>query len=305
MVGQQDGGKLVSRLPFSRTKQRPPQEPEIQPEAEYEDEDGQGARMGFFEHLDELRRRIIRAAFALVIGTSIGIVLAGPALDYLRTPYCEAVASDQIIQAESEAEDGVVTVRDCRFQIIGPTGSVVAYFRVSLMIGAIIAIPMITYQFLMFLLPGLTHKEKRVILMSLPAITGLFLIGSAFAWFVLMRPALGFLEGFQPTIFRPEWTADLYLSFVTSLIFWMGVAFETPLVFFVLGLLGVVGTRSLIHNWRLAIVGASVAAAFITPTIDPVNMFLVMGPLLALYILSIFLVFVARRISRIDENPYA
>ena len=79
----------------------------------------------------------------------------------------------------------------------------------------------------------------------------------------------------------------------------MGVAFETPLVFFVLGLLGLVGTMALIRNWRVAIVGAAVAAALITPTIDPVNMFLVMGPLMALYLLSIILVFIARRLARV------
>jgi sec-independent protein translocase protein TatC len=115
-----------------------------------------------------------------------------------------------------------------------------------------------------------------------------------------MPPALGFLEGFQRDLFQPEWTADLYLSFVTSLIFWMGVAFETPLVFFVLGLLGLVAPGALVRNWRIAVVGAAIAAALITPTIDPVNMSLVMGPLLTLYTLSIFLVFIARRLARID-----
>jgi sec-independent protein translocase protein TatC len=154
----------------------------------------------------------------------------------------------------------------------------------------------------MFVMPGLKRKEKRVILMSLPAITLLFLVGAAFAWFVLMPPALGFLEGFQQNLFRSEWTADLYLSFITSLIFWMGVAFETPLIFFVLGLLGLVSTMVLIRNWRVAVVGAAVAAALITPTIDPVNMFLVMGPLMALYMLSIILVFFARRIARVTET---
>ncbi len=80
----------------------------------------------------------------------------------------------------------------------------------------------------------------------------------------------------------------------------MGVAFETPLVFFVLALLGLVSAGNLIRNWRIAIVGASVAAAMITPTIDPVNMFLVMGPLLGLYMLSIFLVMIGRRIAKVD-----
>ena len=82
----------------------------------------------------------------------------------------------------------------------------------------------------------------------------------------------------------------------------MGVAFQTPLIFFLISLLGLVSARTLIRQWRVAIVGASVAAALITPTIDPVNMFLVMAPLLALYSLSIILVFFGRKLSGIDRE---
>jgi len=242
-------------------------------------------RMGFFEHLGELRDRVIKAALALVIGTVIGFVLAAPALEILQEPYC-----------------AIREVGNCELLIIDPTGTIIVYFRVALMIGGILAIPMITYQLLMFILPGLTKREKRYVLLSIPATTILFLIGTLFSWFVLMPPALGFLEGFQPTIFEPEWTADLYLSFVTSLIFWMGVAFQTPLVFFLVSLLGFVGAGTLIRQWRVAVVGASVAAALITPTIDPVNMFLVMAPLMTLYLLSIILVFFGRRISGVDKT---
>lgn len=286
------------RLPGRSPKPLP--EPVEEPENLLEEEDGEGARMGFFEHLDELRQRLTRAAIALVIGSIIGMVTAQPALEYLVKPYCDAVR-DNIIDTD-ETNGAVITDRDCRLVSLGPTGGVVAYFRVALTIGGVIAVPTVTYQLLMFIFPGLTRKEKRIVLMSLPAVMVLFLIGVAFAWFILMPPALGFLEGFQATLFRPEWTADLYLSFITSLIFWMGVAFETPLVFFVLGLIGVVSVGPLIRNWRIAVVGAAIAAALITPTIDPVNMFLVMGPLMVLYLLSIILVFAARRIARIDEQ---
>jgi sec-independent protein translocase protein TatC len=233
--------------------------------------------MGLFEHLDELRRRVTRALIALVLGVIVAIPLTTPALEVLNSPYGRP------------------------FQTIGPTDSVVNFFRVALTIGAIFAIPVITYQVLMFIFPGLTRKEKRVVLLALPAITLLFVIGAAFAWFVLVPPALGFLEGFQPTIFRPDWTADLYLSFVTALVFWMGVAFQTPLIFFVLALIGFVTAGGLVRQWRVAVVGASVAAALITPTIDPVNMSLVMIPLLVLYALSIILVAIGRRFSRVDE----
>jgi sec-independent protein translocase protein TatC len=229
--------------------------------------------MGIFEHLAELRNRVVKAALALVLGTGVGIAIAGPVLEYLIAPYGERLAA------------------------LGPTEPVVAYFRVSLMIGGIIAIPVITYQLLMFILPGLTRKEARMVLTALPAITLLFVVGAAFAWFILVPPALGYLETFQSDLFRAEWTADLYLGFITALIFWMGVAFETPLVFFVLSIIGLVGPGALARNWRIAIVGAAIAAAMITPTVDPVNMALVMGPLLTLYCISIGLVWLGARIN--------
>jgi sec-independent protein translocase protein TatC len=267
---------------FRRRRSKPDPEPTIDPPYdEEEDIDGHELRMSLLEHLVELRDRTIRVFLAVALGTIVGFLLAGPVLEYISTPYCQITDLPE----------------DCRLVVLGPTGSVVAYFRVALGVGAGLAIPMITYQVMMFVLPGLRRNEKRYVLMALPATTILFLLGAAFAWLVLMRPALGFLEGFQPALFEPEWTADLYLGFVVSLVFWMGVAFETPLVFFVLALLGVVEAGGLVRNWRIAIIGAAVAAAFITPTIDPVNMGLVMAPLLGLYIVSIFLVMIGRRIA--------
>ncbi len=233
--------------------------------------DGNGAQMGLFEHLDELRRRLFVSAFALVIGTIAGVAVATPVLEFLQKPYGDA------------------------FLVTDPTGGVVQYFRVAIMVGASLSIPVITYEVLMFVLPGLTRQEKKLLVMSLPPITILFIIGVAFAWFILIPPALSFLVGFQPTIFHAQWTADHYLGFVTSLLFWMGVAFETPLVFFVLSIFGVVTSRQLLRQWRIAVIGAAIAAAVITPTVDPVNMMLVMGPLMALYMLSILLVGFGRR----------
>lgn len=255
-----------------------PQPPKSEPPP-VEDE----LQMGFFEHFAELRDRSLRAFIALFIGTVIGFIVAPQGLEILRGPYCAIAA----------------TPEECIFQILDPTGSVVVYLRVALLVGGILAIPMITYQVMMFIIPGLTQRERRMVFMSLPAITFLFLLGVFFTWFILLPPALGFLDSFLPDLFRTEWTADGYLSFVTALIFWMGVAFETPLIFFVLSLLGLVSARMLIHNWRIAIIASSVAAALITPTIDPVNMFLVMAPLLTLYVLSIGLVALGQRITGI------
>ncbi len=248
-------------------------------------EDGHELRMGFFEHLDELRYRLTRAVLSLVVGATVGIFFADRVLMLLQEPYCRIPA-----------------VSDCELVILNPTGNIIIYFKVALMVGGILSIPVVTYQLLMFILPGLTSKEKRYVFLSIPATTILFCVGVFFAWRILMPPALGFLNEFQAQIFEPEWTADGYISFVTSLLFWMGVAFQTPLIFFLISLLGLVSAGTLVRQWRIAIVGAAIAAALITPTIDPVNMFLVMAPLLALYTLSIVLVFFGRKISGVDRR---
>ncbi|MCA0452472.1 MAG: twin-arginine translocase subunit TatC [Chloroflexi bacterium] len=246
--------------------------PEIEPAEAVGD--GEGAAMSLWDHLDELRSRLFKAILALVLGTLVGVAIATPVLEFLIQPYGRALV------------------------VLDPTGGVVQYFRVALLVGGILSIPMITYQLLAFILPGLTSREKRILVLSIPPVTLLFLVGVVFAWFILIPPALDFLVNFQTDIFRAEWTSDRYLGFVTSLLFWMGVAFETPLVFFVLSILGFVTPRPLIQNWRIAIVGAAIAAAIITPTVDPVNMGLVMGPLLALYLLSILLVWIGMRFNR-------
>ena len=253
--------------------------------AHEETDDGHELRMGFFEHLDELRRRLTRAVLSLFIGTAIGVFFADQVLILLQEPYCR-----------------IPSVNNCELVILDPTGNILIYFKVALMMGGILSIPMVTYQLMMFILPGLTRKERRYVLLSIPATTVLFCVGVFFAWRILLPPALGFLNEFQAQIFEPEWTADGYISFVTSLLFWMGVAFQTPLIFFIISLLGLVSARTLIRQWRIAIVGASIAAALITPTIDPVNMFLVMAPLLTLYALSIVLVFFGRKLSGVDRT---
>ncbi|GAB4437750.1 MAG: twin-arginine translocase subunit TatC [Anaerolineae bacterium] len=265
------------------TKLKDTEPKEIQEAGDDEDNitfvEGEGPVMSFLEHLDDLRKHLMRAGLALIITTGLSLFFTGEILRYLLTPYGP----------------------EERLQILGPTESVVVYFRVALLAGAILAMPIITWQLFGFILPGLTSKERRWVLLSLPGITAFFLLGVSFAWFIMTPAALKFLSEFQSEVFYVEWTADAYIAFVTALLFWIGVAFETPLVLTVLARLGLVGPRALIRNWRLAIVLTAVLAALITPTIDPFNMALVMGPLLALYVLSIFMTAIAYRQSGMGE----
>ncbi len=224
-----------------------------------------------WDHLDELRMRLFRSLVALVIGVLASFIFTEDLLKYLIKPI----------------GDGG------QLQTLGPTESVVIYFRVALMSGAIFVMPYITFQLFMFIAPGLTRKEKRYIYLALPATTTLFLIGVSFAWFMMVPAALGFLREFQSDIFRAEWTAEKYIPFLTSLLFWIGVAFEMPVVVYVLARLGILGPGPLIRNWRLAVVLCTIAAALITPTVDPFNMLLVTAPLMVLYVISIGLAVIA------------
>ncbi|HLY28182.1 MAG TPA: twin-arginine translocase subunit TatC [Aggregatilineales bacterium] len=230
-------------------------------------QEGQDTKvMSFFEHLEELRNRLFHAVIAIIIGMVIGFALTNPVLNIIKNTYGDLL------------------------RVLDPVDSLVVYLRVSLMIGAILASPVITYQILMFIMPGLTKKERRWVLMSLPATTILFLIGLAFTWYLLIPAYITFLKGFQSDVFKVDWTADNYVGFITTVLFWHAAAFETPLVFFILGRLGAVRASQMLKYWRHAVVADSLIAAFIAPTIDPLTMIVITLLLVALYALSVVLV---------------
>lgn len=243
---------------------------DTQPEAPSESE---GGVMGFFDHIEELRKRLIRALLSVLVALAFAVFFTNPVIAFMKQSYGE------------------------RLLLLDPTDSIVVFFRVALMLSAIIASPMITYQILMFIFPGLTRKEKRWLLLSMPAVTALFLLGVLFTWFYLIPFYIDFLKNFQADIFQVQWTADNYIGFLTAVVFWHAAAFETPVIFYVLARMGLVTSRSMIRYWRHAIVIAAIIAAFITPTVDPLTMTVVMVVLLGLYFVSVILVFLASRLS--------
>lgn len=228
-------------------------------------------------HLNELRIRLTYVAVALLITTAFSFAFAEPVLQYLLGPYAESV-------------NGVVEL-----QTLEPTEGIETFFKVSLLAGAIFSMPMILYQFWQFIVPGLTRDEKRYVFIFLPSALILFSLGILFAWFVLIPAAVFFLANFLGTIFKTDWTPSGYIGFVLRMLFWIGIAFEMPVVVYFVARVGVVTAKALREQWRFAIVGIAVLAAIITPSIDPVTMLLTMAPLLVLYILSIGLAVIGQR----------
>jgi sec-independent protein translocase protein TatC len=145
----------------------------------------------------------------------------------------------------------------------------------------------------MFAAPGLHRNSRLFGLAAIPIATLFFAGGMAFTYFILMPSALPWLLSFMgmTTIPRPL----SYIQFTTGLMFWIGAAFEFPLIIYVLARVGLIKAEVLAKQWRLAVVVIAIVAAAITPTIDPVNMSLVMGPMIVLYFLSIGLAKLAQR----------
>jgi sec-independent protein translocase protein TatC len=238
-----------------------------------------GPSMSLLEHLNELRKRLVWIALAVTICTVIGFIFAESILDYLLVPYAEATG----------------TAGEATLQTLRPTEGLETYFKVSLLFGAILAMPVILVQFWMFISPGLKPEEKRYVFVFVPSSLALFLVGMAFAWFVLAPAAIFFLANFMPQVFTTDWTSQEYISFVLRLIFWLGVSFQLPIIVYFLSRVGLITSKTLIDQWRVAIVLIAVLAAIITPSIDPVTMLLTMAPLIVLYILSILLARVGAR----------
>lgn len=233
------------------------------------------------EHLEELRHRLLVAVVWLVIAVVVSMAFGEKVVNFLTTPI-----------------GGVENL-----QAIEVTENVGVFMRVSLLAGFILASPIILYELLMFILPGLTKNERRYILFSIPLATIFFLGGVVFAFMVMLPNALPFLTEFLGVETTPRLSS--YIDFVTSLMFWIGVSFELPLVIYILARFGAVTSKSLLKYWRYAILAIAILAAVITPTVDPVNMGLLMLPLIALYFVSIFFAWIAqrRRSSAAENSP--
>lgn len=191
-----------------------------------------------------------------------------------------------------------------KLQAIQVTEEIGVFMRVAMTVGIAAAFPFIAFEFWLFAAPGLKPREKKLGLVGIPLATFLFLIGMAFTFYVLLPAALPFLGSF--TSIAQFWSAREYFAFVTGLMLWIGAFFEFPLVIYVLTAMGLVNPKFLSEQWRLAVVIIAILAAAITPTVDPVNMGLVMLPMILLYFISIglsYLAYAGRRKNSENQEP--
>ncbi len=225
---------------------------------------------GILVHLDALRKHLLRSVVALALTTLLSFTFTQRFIAFLAVP----IGGINKLQA---------------IEVTEPLG---VFMKVALLSGFAIALPYIALELWLFIAPGVSPRARLAGFVAIPAVVLFFLAGMAFAYYIMLPSAVRFLLNFMGFANNPRPAS--YISFTTGLMFWIGVAFEFPLVIFVLASIGLVKAKALAQQWRLAVVLIAFVAAAITPTVDPVNMSLVMGPMILLYFLSIGLAYIAQ-----------
>lgn len=227
----------------------------------------------FTGHLEELRRRLGISLVALVLTSSLCATQVGRIVGWLQHPVKAWLPT---------------------LVFFSPVEPLIAYAKVAVLGGLVLAMPVILSQLWAFVRPGLTPRERSSGLAFIWWGSANFLAGAVFAYAVLLPLALNVLLGIGKGTLEPVISIDRYLSFVTTLIFWSGVVFELPVVLFLLTKVGIVSPAWLRQQRSYAILVLVIVAAVVTPTTDPVSLLIVALALLLLYELSIFLARFAR-----------
>ncbi|MEJ2411688.1 MAG: twin-arginine translocase subunit TatC [Anaerolineales bacterium] len=219
----------------------------------------------FLEHVGALRKHILRSFVVLILCAVVAFIYLQPLLDFISQPIH---GLDQLTAVDV-------------------TEPIAVGMRVVLLAAFTAALPYIMLELFFFIGPALSRRARAIGLLSIPLIVIFFFAGMAFTFYVILPTGLPVLLNFVnvETQIRPS----SYVKFTTNLMFWIGVVFEFPLLAYLLTAMRILTPRDLVKNWRIAVVVIAFLAALITPTIDPINMMLVMVPLLFLYALSILL----------------
>ena len=247
--------------------------------------------MSFFDHLEELRWRIIKALIGVIVGTIICWFI----IDWLMND----VLLHPVLEVNANLSPGQQPIH---LQNLKPFGQVFLYFEVAIIGGIIINFPNILYQIWAFIAPGLMPNERKYISWIVLFSTFCFLSGIAFSYFVMLPTALTFFAGFGSPDIENNIAINEYMSFVISVMLAAGVVFELPMVSWFLSKLGILTPAFMRHYRRHSIVVILILAAVLTPGTDPVSQILLAVPLIILYEISIGISAMAWRGKRRKEQ---
>jgi sec-independent protein translocase protein TatC len=228
--------------------------------------------MGFFDHLEELRNRIIVVILAVIVTSAVAFLFMPGLIEILR---------EELI--------GVP------LHTFSPIEAIFVTFKASIYAGIVISSPIIIYEIWAFVSPGLTKKERRMIIFALIPTIALFLVGALFAYGIILPITLKFFFRFSYQMSTPLFGLDKTLSFVFSMLFIFGMVFQFPLVIAVLARLGVINHRQLASKRKHALLLIFVVAGIITPDPTVVSQTIVGIPLYVLFEISIWVAYLLEK----------
>lgn len=231
---------------------------------------GPDERLSIVDHLDELRRRIIICLVTLVVAFLGIYVFRNDVVDLLSAP----------LPPNSDGGKALIT--------LSPTEPFFIIMKVCLACAILVSLPVWLYQLYAFIIPAVTRQSRRVMLIVVAGVSALFLAGVAFGYYVVLPVALKFLLNFGDDLFVSQVRAGEYFSFVTAMLLGAGILFEIPVAMLAFARLGIVTAKMYVEQWRIAVVVIAAIAA-ILPGGDPLSMFLLMLPQIALYALGVWL----------------
>src|SRR3984885_14779853 len=227
--------------------------------------------MGFLDHLEELRKRIVHSAIAVAVGTGVCWGYREKIYAVMQKPIMDALRSHHLAE---------------KLVYLNPVEPFNLYLKIAMLAGLFLASPFVLYQVWMFISPGLYRNEKRYVLPFMVSTITLFTLGGYFGYRIAYPRALNFFVDFNGQ-FQPMITVGEYTSLFLSIVLGMGLIFEMPILVFFLAFLGIMTPSFMIKNFRYAILVIFILAAIVTPTPDIINMCVFAAPMLALYALSI------------------
>ena len=245
--------------------------------------------MGFLDHLEELRRRIIYSIVAVAVGCIVCWTYVVRLVDLMQRPIVDALRANGLPE---------------KLVYLNPVDPFNLYIKVAAVAGLFVASPFVLYQLWLFVAPGLYRNEKRYVVPFMVSTVGLFLAGGFFGYRLVYPQALRFLIEFSKQ-FTPMITIEEYSQLFLTIIVGMGVIFEMPILVFFLSLMGIVTAGWMWHNLRYSVLVIFIIAAILTPTTDILNMCIFAAPMVALYVLSIaiaWLVHPKQRKKRADKK---
>jgi len=245
----------------------PPQNPNPDPEEEL----SEGKQMSFLEHLEELRIRLLRSIYSIIICTGVCFYFRNAIYAYVSKPLTDSLAQLHL---------------STKLVYTNPVDPFNLYIELAIVVGIFLASPYVLWQLWLFIAPGLYRNEKRYVWPFVTLTSALFISGGFFAYKLALPRAMSFLLAFGGQ-FQPMITINEYWDLAVRVLVAVGVVFELPVVILVLSMFGIVTPKFLLKNFRYAILLTAVVAAAIVPTNDMASVFVVWIPLVGLYILSI------------------